>query len=134
MQKVVGEGAYGAVFACKCSAICDKPLAVKKLPHLTRKEKNCNLNEITFLSTIPHPTIVTYFTAHLVKDEVWIVTEMLEGGPLSQAKAAYDETNIAYAAREILRGLQHLHSEKVIHRDLKSENIMFSVAGDVKLS
>ena len=109
-------------------------LAVKKLPHLSRKEKDCNLNEISFLSSLPHPTIVKYFTSYEAKGEILIVTEYLEGGPLSQAKADYNEGNIAYAAREILRALQYLHGEMVVHRDLKSANIMFSVSGEVKLS
>jgi serine/threonine protein kinase len=134
VRKALGEGAFGAVYLCKCRAIADKPLAVKKLLHMTKKQKTFNLNEIHFLSTLSHPTIVRYHGSYAHKEEIWIVTELLDGGPLSQAKSNYDESNIAFAAREILRALVHLHSHHVIHRDLKSENIMFSVTADVKLS
>jgi len=44
-----------------------------------------------------------------------------------------EEQHIAYIAREMLKGLQHLHSVNMVHRDLKSANIMMSILGEIKL-
>ena len=62
--------------------------------------------------------------------------EYLEGGTLTEARKGHEfaENEIAFVARELLRGLEHIHSLKLVHRDVKSENIMLSIMGDVKLS
>jgi p21-activated kinase 1 len=69
------------------------------------------------------------------KDECWVVMEFLEGGTLTEARKShnFEEKEIAYIAKELLKGLVYLHSLGIVHRDLKSENIMMSVLGDIKL-
>jgi serine/threonine protein kinase len=62
--------------------------------------------------------------------------EFLEGGTLEQAAKAYsfEEKQIAYVALEMLKALEYLHAENLVHRDLKSANIMMSIKGEIKLS
>ena len=75
--------------------------------------------------------------------------EYLEGGTLDQAVKAFNfsEKQIAYVAREvgrfsevtlkffkILNGIKYLHSENLVHRDLKSANVMMSIKGEIKIS
>jgi len=66
---------------------------------------------------------------------MWIATEFLDGGTLTQAVAnfRFQETHIAYLVKNILFGLSFLHKNMLAHRDLKSANIMLTVQGDVKL-
>lgn len=61
--------------------------------------------------------------------------EHLEGGTLDQvAKSVnFTEPQISFVAREVLKALEYLHSENLVHRDLKSSNIMLSIKGEVKL-
>lgn len=131
-----GKGGFGRVFAAKDIAT-KKRVAIKKLPHATDKDKKNNYCEIAFLSTCNHPNIVKFNRAWEFDDkqEVWIVTEFLEGGTLSEAVKVHQftERHIAYVAREILKALKYLHSLGYIHRDLKSGNVMMSIEGQIKL-
>lgn len=131
-----GKGGFGRVFSSKDNET-KKRVAIKKLPNRTEKEKNANLNEVGFLSECHHANIVSFLKAldYSAKDEVWIVTEFLEGGTLSEAVKVhqFSERHIAYVAREMLKALTHLHSLGLVHRDLKSGNVMMSIEGHIKL-
>jgi len=82
-----------------------------------------------------HPNIVNFYEAFEVDQEVWIVTEFLEGGTLDLAIKVhrFNEQHIAYVAREVLKGVDYLHSQNYIHRDLKSANVMMSISGEIKI-
>lgn len=131
-----GKGGFGRVFAAK-DIQTKKRVAIKKLPHATDKDRKNNYCEIAFLSTCNHANIVKFGRSWEFNDkqEVWIVTEFLEGGTLSEAVKVHQftERHIAYVAREILKALKYLHSMGYIHRDLKSGNVMMSIEGQIKL-
>lgn len=129
-----GKGGFGRVFGAK-DRTTKKHVAIKKLPHVTEKDKRSNWCEIGFLATCKHPNIVRFLDAWEVKDEVWIVMEFLEGGTLHEAIKVHQfcERHIAYIAREVLKALDFLHNNKFVHRDLKSANVMMSVDGEIKL-
>jgi serine/threonine protein kinase len=129
-----GKGGFGRVFGAK-DRTTKKHVAIKKLPHVSEKDKRNNWCEIGFLATCKHPNIVRFLDAWEVKDEVWIVMEFLEGGTLHEAIKVHQfcERHIAYIAREVLKALDFLHNNKFVHRDLKSANVMMSVEGEIKL-
>eukprot|EP00029_Vermamoeba_vermiformis_P005987 TRINITY_DN2228_c0_g1_i1.p2 TRINITY_DN2228_c0_g1~~TRINITY_DN2228_c0_g1_i1.p2 ORF type:complete len:324 (+),score=105.45 TRINITY_DN2228_c0_g1_i1:886-1857(+) len=129
-----GKGGFGRVFGGKDIATRHR-VAIKKLPHVTEKDKRNNYSEIAFLMTCEHPNIVKFLSAYEVKEEVWIVMEFLEGGTLNEAVKVhqFSEKHIAYVAREMLKGLKYLHAQGFVHRDLKSANVMMSIDGDIKL-
>jgi hypothetical protein len=129
-----GKGGFGRVFAAKDVAT-KRRVAIKRVPHVTEKDKRNNYCEIAFLSQCKHPNVVNFIRAWEVKDEAWIVTEFLEGGTLSEAVKVhqFSERHIAYVAREILKALKYLHSIDFVHRDLKSGNVMMSIEGHIKL-
>mmetsp|Transcript_15120 Transcript_15120/g.22651 ORF Transcript_15120/g.22651 Transcript_15120/m.22651 type:complete len:504 (+) Transcript_15120:35-1546(+) len=109
-----------------------KVMDISDMPH-----KTSALNEIRFLSTLHHPNIVTYFESFLTESgkDCWVFMERLEGGTLRQAAEEYRflEKHIAYTAKEILTALAFLHEKGIVHRDLKSENIMMTTDGQIKL-
>lgn len=111
-------------------------VAIKKMPHTTRKQKSSNFHEVSLLYACNHPNLVKFITCHEVKDELWIVMEYMEGGTFEEAAKAwnFNEANLAYVARELLKGIFYLHANQLAHRDLKSANIMMSIQGQVKLS
>lgn len=131
-----GKGGFGRVFSAK-DLETRKRVAIKKLPNSNSKEKNANLCEIGFLLNCDHPNIVKMYKAYelIDKDEIWIVSEFLEGGTLSEAAKIhqFSEKHIAYVAREMLKALKFLHKKGMVHRDLKSANVMMSVDGEIKL-
>lgn len=67
---------------------------------------------------------------------MWVVMEYMEGGSLTDVVTAnlMTEGQIAAVSRETALGLEHLHRHGVIHRDIKSDNVLLSLQGDIKLS
>jgi p21-activated kinase 1 len=82
-----------------------------------------------------HANIIYYIDSFFYNNDVWIVMEYVGGGPLTAVVTAnlMTEGQMAAVSREIAQGLQHLHNHGVIHRDIKSDNVLLSLAGDVKL-
>ncbi|OWK49380.1 Serine/threonine-protein kinase PAK 3 [Lonchura striata] len=82
-----------------------------------------------------HPNIVNYLKSCLVDEQLWLVMEYMDGGTLSDviSKTYLCEDEIAAISRECLQGLDFLHSNHVIHRDVKSSNILLRTDGSVKL-
>jgi len=140
IRSMIGRGGFGCVFD---ALVIDEErqkeegihVAVKKMPHRTEDDKQNNLNELRFISRAKHENIVRYYGSYLWRDELWVVMEMMEGGPLTKAIMEYNfqEKHIAYVSRAVLRALDHLHDIHICHRDLKSENIMLTKEGEVKL-
>mmetsp|Transcript_9976 Transcript_9976/g.28048 ORF Transcript_9976/g.28048 Transcript_9976/m.28048 type:complete len:487 (+) Transcript_9976:59-1519(+) len=133
LQKEIGSGSYGRVYQAKWSELDKGLFAVKKMAHKERKEVRANLNEVFYLSKYSHPHIVTFHRAFVSNDEIWLLTEFMHGGTLSQTGYPFQESEVAFLSHGLLQALEFLHAQDVVHRDLKSENIMMTVHGDVKL-
>jgi serine/threonine protein kinase len=133
----IGRGGFGEVFLSH--TIKEKiPIAIKRMPHLTLKQKRKNCQEIRFLLFCNgKPNILQFRQAILEQErgEVWVATEYLEGGTLTQAVSTFTfhEPHIVYVVKQVLSGLAFLHKNFLAHRDLKSANIMLTVHGEVKL-
>eukprot|EP01117_Protostelium_nocturnum_P013933 TRINITY_DN5251_c0_g1_i1.p1 TRINITY_DN5251_c0_g1~~TRINITY_DN5251_c0_g1_i1.p1 ORF type:complete len:411 (-),score=103.38 TRINITY_DN5251_c0_g1_i1:328-1560(-) len=133
--ELTGKGGYGKVFFAEQTKPKRAMVAIKKTPHSNEKQKISNYLEIGCLMTLQHPNIVKYLSSYAFKDELWMITEFMAGGTLSDARKIrpFNEQQIAYVAREILKALEFIHYKELIHRDLKSSNIMLTTNGDVKL-
>jgi p21-activated kinase 1 len=94
------------------------------------------INEILVLRTLWHTNIVNITRSFLYNNELWIVMDYMEGGSLTEVVTEYlmTEGQIAAVSGEIAWGLQYMHEQGVIHRDIKSANVLLSLAGDIKLS
>jgi len=78
-------------------------------------------NEILVMRESQHPNIVNYLDSYLVNEELWVVMEYMDGGPLTDIieRNTINETQIATICLETLKGLHHLHCRNIIHRDIK---------------
>jgi len=91
------------------------------LQHQPRKE--LIVNEILVMKESQHPNIVNFLDSYLVKGELWVVMEYMEGGPLTDVidsnQNMMNEKHISTVCLETLKGLHHLHCRNIIHRDIK---------------
>ncbi|KAL3316479.1 p21 protein (Cdc42 Rac)-activated kinase [Cichlidogyrus casuarinus] len=140
------------------------PVAIKQMNLSTQPKLEWIINEIMVLRASRHENIVNFLDSYLVNtaanpppplaipdyapvpasthgqkagpDELWVVMEYLEGGNLADmvTETVMEEEHIATICREILKALVFLHSKNVIHRDIKSDNILLGSDGSVKLT
>ena len=94
------------------------------------------INEILVMKSSRHKNIVNFIDSYLWKGDLWVIMEYMEGGSLTDIVTCnvMSEGQIAAVARETAEGLRHLHQHGVIHRDIKSDNVLLSMDGNIKLS
>ena len=131
----IGQGASGGVFTAK-SIGSEQLVAIKQMVLEQQPKKDLIVNEIEVMKQSRHPNIVNFLNAFLNHGELWVVMEYMEGGPLTDVvlNSILSEPQIAAVAKECLTGLHHLHTHGVIHRDIKSDNVLMSMNGNIKLS
>eukprot|EP01119_Soliformovum_irregulare_P020781 TRINITY_DN6787_c0_g1_i2.p1 TRINITY_DN6787_c0_g1~~TRINITY_DN6787_c0_g1_i2.p1 ORF type:complete len:494 (-),score=106.14 TRINITY_DN6787_c0_g1_i2:164-1456(-) len=130
-----GKGGFGIVWkAVKYTAETEK-FGIKVMKHTDPRDMRYNHLEISVLEFCQHPNIVSYFGSYLCDDNIWLVMEFLEGGTVEQATRVlnFSEAHIAYVCTQVLKGLEYLHGENLVHRDLKSANIMLSTTAQIKI-
>lgn len=133
--KKIGQGASGGVFTATERATT-RCVAIKQMDLEQQPKKDLIVNEILVMKDSKHKNIVNFMDSYLVSGVLWVVMEYMEGGSLTDV-VTYNimtEGQIAAVCRETLHGLQHLHSKGVIHRDIKSDNVLLSMQGDIKLT
>ncbi|KAK0135995.1 Mitogen-activated protein kinase kinase kinase kinase 5 [Merluccius polli] len=93
--------------------------------------------EIVFVKSCKHKNIVAYYGSYIWANKLWICMEFCGGGSLQDiyhVTGPMTESQIAYICREMLQGLDYLHGQKKIHRDIKGANILLNDQGEVKLA
>ncbi|VDM62726.1 unnamed protein product [Angiostrongylus costaricensis] len=131
----IGSGASGSVYtAMEMSTGAE--VAIKQMNLKDQPKKELIINEILVMRENKHANIVNYLDSYLVGDELWVVMEYLAGGSLTDVvtECQMEEGMIAAVCREVLQALEFLHSRHVIHRDIKSDNILLGMDGSVKLT
>ncbi|SAL97794.1 hypothetical protein [Absidia glauca] len=131
----IGQGASGGVFIAHTSK-SDLPVAIKQMNLEQQPKKELIINEILVMKESQHKNIVNFIDSYLFKGDLWVIMEYMEGGSLTDVVTnnMMMEGQIAAVCKEVLEGLQHLHSKGVIHRDIKSDNVLLSLQGDIKLT
>ncbi|TIA89913.1 hypothetical protein E3P99_01811 [Wallemia hederae] len=131
----IGQGASGGVYTAYQSGT-NLSVAIKQMNLEQQPKKDLIINEIIVMKSSRHVNIVNFIDSFLFKGDLWVVMEYMEGGSLTDVVTCniMTEGQIAAVSREILEGLRHLHEHGVIHRDIKSDNILLSMQGDVKLT
>ncbi|KAK4958710.1 hypothetical protein LTR28_005360, partial [Elasticomyces elasticus] len=152
-QKKIGQGASGSVYVARVresapSATARQILreqgpraqvAIKQMDLRNQPRKELIVNEIIVMKDSKHPNIVNFLDAFLQEEqsELWVVMEFMEGGALTDVidnNPSISEDQIATICLETCKGLMHLHSQNIIHRDIKSDNVLLSSRGNVKIT
>ncbi|OAF67835.1 Serine/threonine-protein kinase shk2, partial [Intoshia linei] len=133
-KEIVGQGASGLVYTA--SDASGNVVAIKKMILSKQSKRHLIINEINLLKNLQHPNIVNFVDSFRVQDELLIAMEYLSGGTLTTivSTLVMAEPIIATITQEILNGLNFLHESRIIHRDIKSDNVLLDQSGKVKIT
>ena len=133
--RVTGRGAMGTCYLCRCKipkfkSKSNSLLVLKEIPieNLSNEERSSALNEAEILKKLNHPNIIRYHDSFLIENNISIVMEYGEGGTLynfilNQEKII-SENVIKKLFIQLLAAVDYIHSNQILHRDLKTENIL----------
>jgi len=144
-ERKLGEGSFGTVWRVKHRGE-GKHYALKmiKLIGIPRKEREACKMELRLMQRLTHPNIVGYKESFFMNDRrrqrthLCIVMSLCDGGDLSgrlesQRKRLLKEWQILHWFVQICLGLQHMHEENILHRDIKTQNIFLTGNGRIVL-
>ncbi|KAE9989617.1 hypothetical protein EG327_002453 [Venturia inaequalis] len=152
-QKKIGQGASGSVYVARIRENATSPMArkiireqgpkaqvaIKQMDLRNQPRKELIVNEIIVMKESRHDNIVNFLDAFLQEEqsELWVVMEFMEGGALTDVidnNPTITEDQIATVCLETCKGLSHLHAQNIIHRDIKSDNVLLDARGNVKIT
>ncbi|GIK00531.1 protein kinase [Aspergillus viridinutans] len=152
-QRKIGQGASGSVYVARVKEHAVSPVArelyrqygprcqvaIKQMDLRSQPRKELIVNEIIVMKDSQHANIVNFLDSFLQEqsNELWVVMEFMEGGALTDVidnNPVIQEDQIATICAETCKGLAHLHGQNIIHRDIKSDNVLLDRAGHVKIT
>ncbi|NXV01497.1 NEK5 kinase, partial [Cettia cetti] len=135
--KQIGEGSFGKIFLAK-GKMDNEPCVIKEidLTKMPVKEKEASEKEVSLLAKMKHANIVTFYASLQENNKLYIVMEYCDGGDLMkrinmQHGVLFDEDQILSWFVQISLGLKHIHDKKILHRDVKAQNVFLSNNGKV---
>lgn len=131
----VGCGATGSVYTA-VDGLTSEKVAIKMIDIRKQSKKELILTEISVMKNKKHANVVNYYDSYLVdENQLWVIMEYMQFGPLTDLVTTLilREGQIAVIVRETLKAIEFLHSNKIIHRDIKSDNILLGQDGQVKV-
>jgi serine/threonine-protein kinase len=133
----LGEGGMGIVYLAEDTKL-QREVAIKFLPsHIATKSDEHKRFEIEAraAAALNHPNIATIYAIEETDDQMFIVMEYINGLELKEKlkSGPLDRDEAKHIALQIARGLQAAHEKNIIHRDIKSTNIMITSKGQVKI-
>ncbi|XP_036294831.1 STE20-like serine/threonine-protein kinase isoform X2 [Pipistrellus kuhlii] len=133
----LGDGAFGKVYKAQ-NKETNVLAAAKVIDTKTEEELEDYMVEIDILASCDHPNIVKLLDAFYYENNLWILIEFCAGGAVDavmlELERPLTESQIQVVCKQTLEALNYLHDNKIIHRDLKAGNILFTLDGDIKLA
>ncbi|KAL5334551.1 kinase-like domain-containing protein [Aspergillus crustosus] len=152
-QRKIGQGASGSVYVARVkenatSGVARElyrqygprcQVAIKQMDLRSQPRKELIVNEIIVMKDSQHANIVNFLDSFFQEqsNELWVIMEFMEGGALTDVidnNRVIQEDQIATICAETCKGLAHLHGQNIIHRDIKSDNVLLDRAGHVKIT
>ncbi|GFQ76787.1 hypothetical protein TNCT_656011 [Trichonephila clavata] len=137
--KALGEGSFGSALLVQ-DIVSEKQYVVKKVPllNLSETEKEEAMKEVEVLSQMKHPNIITYHKSFEENGNLYIVTDYCDGGDLyskiqAQKGTYFKENQILDWFVQICLAVKHVHDRRILHRDIKTQNIFLTKSGIAKL-
>jgi serine/threonine protein kinase len=136
----VGFGSSGTV-SVATDVRTGQKVAVKRMKLAKGVNQIATLEaEIRIMKFCHHKNIVNYIDSYLLNNTLWVAMEFMDGGDLTEVirvcGSDMQEYQIATILKEVLQGLNYLHTlpNPIIHRDIKSDNVLLGKDGSIKLS
>ncbi|KAJ7591006.1 Ste20-like serine/threonine kinase [Mycena floridula] len=132
----LGTGSFGTVY----KAIHNETKQIVAIKQIDLEDSDDDISEIqqeiASLAQCDSEYVTRYYGSFVVDYKLWIVMEYLAGGSCLDLlrPGVFSEAHIAVICRELLLGLDYLHTEGTIHRDIKAANVLLSSSGKVKLA
>ena len=137
--KIIGEGSFGKALLCK-NLINNKIVVIKQINIKSQPEnvKEASLREAIILEELNHPNIIQFYKSFFEDDYLCIEMEYAEGGDLyskilNQKGELFSETQIITWLTQVCLALQTVHSHKILHRDIKTQNLFLDSSNNLKL-
>jgi len=133
-DKELGRGGFAVVRSAK-NKETGEIVACKYIDknNVKPEELKCLTREIDIMRKINHPNVLRLYEVYEDEKYVIMVMELVDGGELFYKivdRGSYNESDAAHIVKQLLEGVQYLHSQGVAHRDLKPENLLCSGDGD----
>jgi serine/threonine protein kinase len=135
----VGTGGSGCTVYRARNTLTGEIIGIKTVPlSITAEEIEAVKKEIAMLDECNHANVVTYLGTYWTPGMLWVCMEYCAGGSVEKYFPSLghpvSEQCIAYICHEVLLGLEYLHSQRKIHRDVKGSNVLITENGGVKLA
>lgn len=135
--QALGDGSYGCVFKA-LNKRTGEILAIKLIPLNQFDQIDLCVKEMEILASCSSPYIVRYSSTYYKDDYLWIAMEYMSAGSVKDIirlnQQGLSETVISAILHAVLSALNYLHKNKMIHRDIKADNILLNDRGEAKLA
>lgn len=138
LHECVGHGNFGSVYKAT-DTLKNRIVAVKTIDlENSTDDIDMIIQEIYFLANLKNTFITEYIVSLLNDSHLWIIMEFCGGGSCSDLLRYYyrnglAENKVSFIIFNVLQGLEYLHRQKIIHRDIKAANILLTLDGDIKI-
>ncbi|KAI8801015.1 kinase-like domain-containing protein [Cladochytrium replicatum] len=135
-QERIGKGSFGEVFK-GVDRKTGRTVAIKLIDLENAEDEIEDIQqEMAILAQLDSPHIIKYYGSYLKKSKLWITMEYCAGGSCLDLmkQKPFEDMYIAIILRELLLGLNYLHNEGKLHRDVKAANVLLTADGNVKLA